>query len=772
MKNLCIALLLSAMVCTVGCKGESTEAGDDVKSTETAGGDADFDLATAELPDVLSADTPTAEVEEDVADEVCCQLGNIFKFLPTAECVAEEGVETTPDNCQVAPPDCTSDKDCDDGNVCTEDDCKNSVCDNTPLTGPACDDGDDCTENDACDDGACSGETKVECQPSICCFLDGLHAETTEAGCLEEGGAALPIDLCEDVCCEKNGELSVEMSVDCEVFGVVKDMADCEVVCCQQADWQLVMKPKGECGDDNVIDPMWCIGEVCCEVDLDPVMVPVDECKPPKGPALPPGECGDVCCLVGEEAQVKNPEECQQEGGQQFAEKACDLECCDVDGLYYEAPAVVCDQFGQMSEEDNCELLCCPWADGQFFYDTKANCPFAAAPEENCVNSPVCCDLGNGPEKMMADDCVVPKGSPLPAKDCGPICCKTDSEATVMLGDECEAKNGDIYKQELCDVICCLTTADASYGNLAMIQCDDVGAPVAEEHCEPVCCLDNTGAWLTTKGNCVAGNAQPPEQCAVVCCLDGESPGPKPATECQNAAPWSQCPGQCNEDADCGPPTCGADFEMTFGWSCIEQECQQVETACEAPQKCLAGQCTDTLEQEFGVNGTCNNNYATFKPGIEWETIQAIRLTVTYNTISCCATSGCGFYDSEVGPQPCGFPIHVSSSADQVDVDVSQHEGNVGDSYVLKMDGPSLGGKYTDTWCGDNYAYDGPWAEIKPSVTWFMVTAFHQTCCKLPNGQYGFENADDCSSPVSLAACNHAEVCCPSHAGPLATRPA
>jgi hypothetical protein len=57
---------------------------------------------------------------------------------------------------------CGAPEDCDDGDICTDDDCVGNVCEHTNNVA-ACDDGDLCTENDTCTDGTCSGSAIPDC---------------------------------------------------------------------------------------------------------------------------------------------------------------------------------------------------------------------------------------------------------------------------------------------------------------------------------------------------------------------------------------------------------------------------------------------------------------------------------------------------------------------------------------------------------------------------------------------------------------------------------
>jgi hypothetical protein len=65
---------------------------------------------------------------------------------------------------------CTSDGDCDDQSVCTNDSCGNGVCKSSPANnGAACDDGNACTTGSSCQGGTCTGGTAVTCPTAAAC---------------------------------------------------------------------------------------------------------------------------------------------------------------------------------------------------------------------------------------------------------------------------------------------------------------------------------------------------------------------------------------------------------------------------------------------------------------------------------------------------------------------------------------------------------------------------------------------------------------------------
>ena len=74
------------------------------------------------------------------------------------------------------------DQDCSDGDPCTEDLCDDLTGCNNPVTGGPCDDGDDCTEVDTCAGGTCAG------QPKTC--DDGNPCTTKEC---QEGGECVVV---------------------------------------------------------------------------------------------------------------------------------------------------------------------------------------------------------------------------------------------------------------------------------------------------------------------------------------------------------------------------------------------------------------------------------------------------------------------------------------------------------------------------------------------------------------------------------------------------
>jgi hypothetical protein len=98
---------------------------------------------------------------------------------PTCSDTLDNDCDTLTDTSDTGCMECTTPADCNDGNVCTNDQCVSGDCQNTPVAdGSGCNDGDACTQTDTCQSGACTGADLV-----ICTALDQCH----DAGVCDSG---------------------------------------------------------------------------------------------------------------------------------------------------------------------------------------------------------------------------------------------------------------------------------------------------------------------------------------------------------------------------------------------------------------------------------------------------------------------------------------------------------------------------------------------------------------------------------------------------------
>ncbi len=92
---------------------------------------------------------------------------------------------------------CEIDADCDDGNLCTDDECVSGNCSNSPNF-LVCDDGNECTDFDGCNEGLCVGQPISDgtpCDAGYCCGVMCVElACDIDSDCDDED--ACTIDTC------------------------------------------------------------------------------------------------------------------------------------------------------------------------------------------------------------------------------------------------------------------------------------------------------------------------------------------------------------------------------------------------------------------------------------------------------------------------------------------------------------------------------------------------------------------------------------------------
>ncbi len=124
-----------------------------------------------------------------------CNDGNM---CTTDDCVSDTCSNTPIPGC------CATALDCDDSNPCTDDSCVGNVCLNENNTDP-CDDGDLCTQVDTCGGGTCNGSSPVDCSSfddqcvvGQCNSATGTcqGAPTNEGGGCDDGVACTTGDVC------------------------------------------------------------------------------------------------------------------------------------------------------------------------------------------------------------------------------------------------------------------------------------------------------------------------------------------------------------------------------------------------------------------------------------------------------------------------------------------------------------------------------------------------------------------------------------------------
>lgn len=143
----------------------------------------------------------------EVTDGTDTTVGPIWDFSSDGSCTlageCDDGDSCTVDLCRnrtcVHNPKrhcCTEVADCDDGNWCTDESCVNGVCGKVNNS-RACDDGNGCTENDVCGGGSCAG-TALTCDDSNDCTQDSCSAGACDNSYLPTPGCCTVDSDCED----------------------------------------------------------------------------------------------------------------------------------------------------------------------------------------------------------------------------------------------------------------------------------------------------------------------------------------------------------------------------------------------------------------------------------------------------------------------------------------------------------------------------------------------------------------------------------------------
>ncbi len=126
-------------------------------------------------------------VQADAASDTTCLLTSLGQVMCTGDGYwGQLGTGSTADvtsYVSVAGP-CTGNKQCNDGNPCTQDVCKAGACSFTGTSGGTCSDGDACTTSDVCSSGKCVGKTVACDDKNACTVGDKCEVQSGNAVCV------------------------------------------------------------------------------------------------------------------------------------------------------------------------------------------------------------------------------------------------------------------------------------------------------------------------------------------------------------------------------------------------------------------------------------------------------------------------------------------------------------------------------------------------------------------------------------------------------------
>ncbi len=445
---------------------------------------------------------------------------------------------------------CRCDRDCDDGNPCSEDACVLDTCHHWPLVDAACDDGDPCTADDRCDAAMqCTPATSVDCADQNPCTDDRCVAGQGCENEAQQDGTA---------CGDAPGWACVAGDCRCtpQCTGRVCGPDGCGGAC-------------GQCAGDERCDAVGVCVAASCEPDCTG-----RACGPDPSCGLPCGECpSGYTCLDGACLCVPlcADRACGADGCGGSCGECTSGEACDAAGQCV-TTACVPDCTGRECGPDPvCGVGCGQCAAGYTCEVGRCNC------------EPLCGDRECGPDVRCGTSC----GSCPPGEACavGRCVCGPDCTGRVCGDNGCGGSCGSCALGERCD---------------AAGQCrpDDV--------CEPDCsglqcgpdpsCGQSCGTCPTGLG-CVSG--------ACVCepyCWDREcGPDPVCGESCGTCPSGERCvDGRCRCDPDCTGRVCG-----------LDPRCGESCGSCLPGTTCVTGTCVCVPEcsgrvcGDDGCGGSC-----------------------------------------------------------------------------------------------------------------------------------------------------------------------
>jgi hypothetical protein len=197
-----------------------------------------------------------------------------------------------------------SDKDCDDGNPCTEDSCDDALgCVHSYNRAP-CDDNNECTLYDVCNLGVCAGVEELDCEDgNVCttdkCFPDSGCDHAYNSDPCDDSNACTLGDLCDQGACQAGAE-----SLDCDDGNPCTDDACDPSLGCIHSQNSESCDDRNNCTTDDTCIRGSCLGSALDE-DADghiPDLCGGDDCDdtdPDVHPHAQEGGAGTATCTDG-----------------------------------------------------------------------------------------------------------------------------------------------------------------------------------------------------------------------------------------------------------------------------------------------------------------------------------------------------------------------------------------------------------------------------------------------------------------------------------------
>jgi len=405
---------------------------------------------------------------------------------------------------------CTSEVDCNDDNVCTDDLCTGGMC-QFVANAAACDDGVYCNGQDVCDAGACTAHPTAACDDGVACTIDAC--DEASRSCSSAADDALCDDglACSGVeTCDRVAGCTAGTAIDCD------DSIACTTDACQE--------PSGTCAhvtDDAVCnDGLACNGVEACDAALGCTSGAAVDCN--DGVDCTTDACDDAtgaCSHDGQDAACNDGIFCNG------------VERCDLATGCAAGPAVTCDD-GIGCTVDACDVTtdACrhDGDDAACNDDVYCNGTEHCDPATGCAAGPaVACDDGIGCTIDSCDETSESCSNQTDDSLCddGLFC---DGAETCSATFGCQPGIVPVCSDpgESCSVLVCNEATDrcqSAAANEAGV-CDDGDMCTLNDRCENgVCVSDQRNPLAMAKVRAIRKGGPANDYLAIVARFDADS---------------------------------------------------------------------------------------------------------------------------------------------------------------------------------------------------------------------------------------------------------
>jgi hypothetical protein len=522
---------------------------------------------------------------------------------------------------------------CNDGNLCTDDECApGSGCISTPNSA-ACGNGNACTINDYCADGTCQNGDPLVCSDENTC--DGEESCDPAVGCI----AGQPL-VCDDLdAC--NGIESCDPSSGCQT-GIPLNCDDsnpCTDDSCNPLSGCTYTFNSAACTDNNACTT----GDICAEgscsttgivdcADANPCTD--DACHNLSGCIYTMNQAScddDDLCTTGDHCHLG---ECIGADSLPCADNnpCTDDSCEKALGCTFIDNQAECDDGNLCTKEDACKQGWCSGASVNCD-DSNPCTTDSCSPDSGCLhdNNDLSCNDGDActtDDKCASGQCV--GGPPLNCSDSNPCTDETclPESGCQLIPNSAPCQDGDACtKNDTC------SNSECQAG--PTIACDDLN-PCTDD----TCTAEDGCLHLANNTQCDDGNAcTDGDQCAAGKCQPGGATNCDDGNVCTDDScdPVDGCLHQdnddgCDDDSQCtlvdvcvqGACIGSGDLACSDGNPCTDDTCEPAKgcvfvpntsdcndgDGCTLQDTCNLGQCMGTACSDLGlfcVGGTCKD---------------------------------------------------------------------------------------------------------------------------------------------------------------------